>query len=340
MPKELPKYNTEEFIKLIPKAELNIHIEGTLEPEMMLAFAKRNKIKLPYQTLEEIHQAYQFKDLQSFLNIYYTGLQTLVKEKDFYELTLAYLEKAKAQNIRHAEIFFDAQAHTSRGIALETVLNGMNKALEEGKKQFQISSHLILCFLRDQPLEAAQKVFEEALPFKDKIIAIGLDSEEKNHPPKVFQPLFEKALEQGLLTVAQAGEDGPPEYIWQALDLLKVSRIDHGVQCVKDPDLVSHLLAIKMPLTMCPISNVKLQIIKNLREHPIKKMLNEGLCVTINSDDPAYFHAYLNENFIATNAALKFNRAEILEMARHSFMASFLDFSEKQKYIDELEKFE
>lgn len=329
----------DEFIQKLPKAELNIHIEGTLEPDLMLKLAQRNQINLPYTNVEAVRQAYQFKDLKSFLQTYYSGLKVLITEKDFYELTWAYLEKAVSQNIRHVEIFFDPQAHLERGIEFKTVINGIYQALQDGQQKLKISSHLIACFMRNLSEKDAEKVFEQALPFKDWIVAFGLDSNEINNPPEKFKEVFTKVREHGFLTVAIAGEIGPPAYIWQAIDLLKVSRIDHGVRCMEDPDLITKLAATQIPLNLCPVSNVKLGIFQHMRQHPLKKMYEEGLFITVNSDDPAYFGAYLNENFMAANSALKLNKAIIFELAKNSFNASFLDHAQKQKFITELEKF-
>lgn len=329
----------EEFIQKLPKAELNIHIEGTLEPELLLKIAKRNKIDLPYSSIEAIREAYNFIDLKSFLTAYYTGVKVLITEQDFYELTWAYLEKATAQNIRHTEIFFSPQAHLDRGIEFKTVINGIYQALQDGQKKLNISSHLIMCFMRDLSEDSAQKVFDQALQFKDWIVAVGLDCAEINNPPEKFKEVFARAREQGFLTVAIAGELGPPEYIWQVMDILKVSRIDHGVRCMEDPDLVTRLSATQIPLNVCPISNIQLGVFSAMRQHPLKKMYEEGLVVTVNSDAPAYFGAYLNENFLAVNAALKLNKAIIFELAKNSFNASFLDYAQKEKLINELEKF-
>jgi len=331
--------NIEEFIHKLPKAELHMHIEGSLEPELMFALAKRNNIQLPYASVEEVHQAYKFTDLQSFLDIYYAGMKVLIQEQDFYDLTWAYLQKAVTQNIRHTEIFFDPQAHLDRGIKFETVVKGIHRALEDGQKKIGISSHIIICFLRDLTEDSAHKVLEQALPYKDWIIAVGLDSAEKGNPPSKFKAVFDKAREHGFLTVAHAGEEGPAEYIWEALDILQVSRIDHGIRCVEDPELVARLVTNQIPLTVCPLSNVKLRAVKNMSEHPLKKMFEEGLCVTVNSDDPAYFSGYVNENFIAANAALKFSKVDLYDIAKNSFIASFLDYDVKQKLIAELDEF-
>lgn len=329
----------DEFIKKIPKAELNMHIEGSLEPTLMLELAKRHQIKLPFSTVSEAQQYYQFTDLTSFLNLYYQSLQVLVDEQDFYDLTWAYLKKASEQNIRHAEIFFDPQAHLDRGVKFATFIQGMYKALQVGQKELGITAHLIMCFMRNLSESYAQEVFAQALEYKDWIVAVGLDSSEIDNPPEKFKEVFARARDEGFLTVAVAGEVGPPEYIWQAIDVLKVSRIDHGVACMQDPDLVTRLAATQIPLTVCPISNVKLDIFPNMRQHPLKKMYEEGLCVTVNSDDPAYFNAYLNENFIAVNAALKLNKIIIVELVKNSFNASFLDHNRKEKLLNEIDKF-
>lgn len=328
----------EKLIKMLPKAELHLHIEGTLEPELLLTLAERNKITLPHTTVESLRKAYHFENLQSFLDIYYLGMRVLIKEQDFYDLTWAYLERAKQNNIRHAEIFFDPQAHTERGIAFSTIMAGIHKALLDGKQKLNISSKLILCFLRDLSAELALSVLQQALPFKDFIDAVGLDSAEVNNPPSKFLKVFEEARKQGFKTVAHAGEEGPPDYIRQALDLLKVSRIDHGVRCLEDEALVTRLVKEQIPLTVCPLSNVKLRVFKDMKHHPLKKMLNKGLCVTVNSDDPAYFGGYINDNFIAAHTALNFSKEEIYQLAKNSFLASFLNESEKQLYLSELDK--
>ncbi|MDR3478497.1 MAG: adenosine deaminase [Gammaproteobacteria bacterium] len=328
-----------EFIQNMPKAELQVHIEGTLEPELLFELAKRNKVELPYATLEDAKKAMPYQNLPSFLVSYYANLKVLLTEQDFYDLTLAYLEKAASQNIRHTEISFDAQAHLNRGISLSTVMVGMHRAMQDAEQKCKISSGLILCFMRDLSEDDAQKVLLEALEFKDWIMAIGLDSSEMNNPPEKFKNVFDRAREYGFLTVAAAGEVGPAEYIWQAIDVLHVSRIDYGIHCVEDPDLMSRLVMKKIPISVCPVSNVKLGIIKSMQKHPLKKMLEEGLCVTINSDDPAYFHAYLNENFLAAQAGLSFHKDEIYEMARNAFLSSFLDNDKKEKYLLELDHY-
>lgn len=322
------------LIQTLPKAELHLHIEGTLEPELLFSLANKNKVTLPYPSIEALRETYQFTDLQSFLNIYYAGLKVLIEEEDFYELTLAYLKRAKAQNILHTEIFFDPQSHISRGIPLKTVINGISKALEYGRTHFHISSHLIMCFLRDMSEQSAEDTLAEALPFKDKIIGIGLDSAEKQNPPSKFQAVYEKARQQGYLAVAHAGEEGPPEYIWEALDLLKVKRIDHGICCMEDERLVKRLSDEQIPLTVCPISNLKLKVVTEMSQHPLKRMLDKKLCVTVNSDDPAYFGGYLNKNYLAIQEALKLSREDILKLVINSFNASFLTTEEKQAYLE------
>jgi len=327
------------FIHQIPKAELHIHIEGSLEPELMLEIAERNGLTLPFPSVEEIRKAYEFTDLQSFLDIYYKGTRILLHEQDFYDMTWAYLEKAHAQNVRHAEIFFDPQSHTGRGVPFETVMTGIHQALLEGERKLNLSSGLILCFLRDLSVEAAMETLQQALRFRDWIIGVGLDSSEAGHPPDKFARVFDQAREEGFKTVAHAGEEGPPEYIRQALDLLKVSRIDHGVRCMEDPKLVERLAAGRIPLTVCPISNVKLRVFPSLKEHNLKKMLDSGLCVTVNSDDPAYFGGYIEENFMAVQQALNLDQHDLYRLTKNAFLASFLRTDEKQTLVEELNDF-
>ncbi len=329
----------DDFVAALPKAELHMHIEGSLEPELMFALAARNEVKVPFASVAEVRKAYQFTDLQSFLDIYYEGTRVLLKEQDFYDMTWAYLQKAHAQNVRHAEIFFDPQTHTDRGVSFETVINGIHGALTEGERRLTISSRLIMCFLRHLPEEAAQVTLRQALPFKDWIVAVGLDSSEVGHPPEKFQAVFTRAREEGFLTVAHAGEEGPPEYIWQALDLLKVARIDHGVRCVEDPRLVERLAAEQIPLTVCPLSNVKIHAFESMEQHNLKQLLDLGLCVTVNSDDPAYMGGYVNENLRAAQQALGLEAGDLYRLARNSFVAAFLEASEKRKLIDELDRY-
>ncbi len=327
------------FIQGIPKAELHIHIEGSLEPELMFEIAERNGVSLPYSSVEEARRAYNFSDLQSFLDIYYQSMQVLLHEQDFYDLTRAYLRKVSSQNVRHVEIFFDPQAHTDRGVPFETVITGIHRALVDGERQLGISSKLIMCFLRHLSAESAMETLRASLPFEGWIVGVGLDSSEVGHPPEDFEAVFDEAREHGFLTVAHAGEEGPPEYIWQALDDLKVSRIDHGVRCVEDPKLVERLREEQIPLTVCPLSNVKLRVFDSIEDHNLKRMLDLGLCVTMNSDDPAYFGGYMDENFHATQEGLHLTRDDIHRLVKNSFQASFLDAERKQRLSDELDEY-
>lgn len=327
------------FVQNLPKAELCVHLEGTLEPELVMQLAARKNILLPFQTLADAREAYRFKDLPTFLDLYYKALTVLITEEDFYDVTWHYLQKAHSQHVRHLEICFDPQAHLARGVKFESMITGIHRALQDGESKLHLSSHLIMCFLRDLPEEAALEVFTQALPFKDWVVAIGLDSKEKNNPPSKFANLFERARDQGFLTVAIAGEEGPPDYIWETLDVLKVARIDHGVMCVEDPDLMAKLAATQIPINMCPVSNVKLGVVPHMRHHPLKRMHDEGLFVTVNSDDPAYFGASLNDNYLAVASALKLNKQLLYEFAKNSFNASFLEHDKKEKLLMELEKY-
>jgi len=329
----------DQFIAGLPKAELHLHIEGTFEPELMFKIAQRNKLKIPYQSVEEIRKAYQFNNLQDFLDIYYQSNGVLKEEQDFFDLTWAYLQKAREQNIIHVEIFFDPQAHTERGVKFATAIKGIHRALENAQKKLGISSRLIMCFLRHLDEKAALATLEEALKFKPWISAVGLDSSELGNPPSKFQKVFEKARQEGFLTVAHAGEEGPAEYIWQALDLLKVSRVDHGNHCLDDKKLVQELVKRRMPLTVCPLSNLKLKVVKELAKHPLKKMLGKNLLVTVNSDDPAYFDGYLNENYSAIAQALDLSRQDLCLLSKNSFAASFLDADKKQKMLAKVEQY-
>nr|VFK77975.1 MAG: adenosine deaminase [Candidatus Kentron sp. SD] len=329
----------EQLIHALPKAELHIHIEGSLEPELMFSLATKNGIRLRFHSVEEVRHAYSFSDLQSFLDIYYEGANVLREEEDFYALARAYLEKCAAQRVRHAEIFFDPQTHTDRGIEFGTVFSGIWRALEEGRERLDISSHLILCFLRHLSSDAAMRTLEQALPYKGRIIAVGLDSSEAGHPPDKFQEVFDRARREGFLTVAHAGEEGPPEYIRQALDSLGVSRIDHGVRCLEDAALVDRLVEERIPLTVCPLSNVKLCVFDTMADHNLKVLLDHGIRATINSDDPAYFGGYINENYLASQAALGLDVEHIHRLAANSFEASFLSPSDKRKFIAELDAY-
>ena len=327
------------FIHGIPKAELHIHIEGALEPELMVQLAEKNGICLPFESVADIRRAYEFKDLQSFLNIYYQGTQVLVNEDDFFQLTWSYLQKAAEQNVVHTELFFDPQAHTSRGIEFETVLQGIHQALVDARRHLDLTSKLIMCFLRHLSVADAMATLKKALPFKDWITAVGLDSSERGFPPEKFTAVFDQARRSGFKTVAHAGEEGPAEYIWQALKLLKVERIDHGVRCVEDASLVNYLVKQQVPLTVCPLSNVKLGVFGDMHQHNLKQMLDLGLFVTVNSDDPAYFGGYIEENFRALYEAFGLNPQDIYMLARNSFQASFLRSGEKKRFVKKLDEF-
>ena len=325
-----------ELIKKIPKAELHLHIEGSLEPELMFELSERNKIEIPFKSIDEIRAAYNFNNLQSFLDIYYQGSNVLIKQQDFFDLTWAYMLKCEKENIVHAEIFFDPQAHTNRGIEFGLVINGIYKALLKAEKELGISSKIIMCFLRHLDEEEAFKTLDQALTYKNKIIGVGLDSSEEGNPPSKFERVFKQAMKEGFLTVAHAGEEGPAEYIWEALDLLKVKRIDHGVQCLKDKKLVQKLREKQIPLTVCPLSNVKLCVFEKLENHNLKKLLDKGLMVTVNSDDPAYFGGYINKNLIKCQKVLNLSAEDVKKLAVNSFKSSFLDIDEKKKWIDQI----
>jgi adenosine deaminase len=323
----------------LPKAELHCHIEGTLEPEMIFALAERNGVKLAFPSVEALHDAYKFTDLQSFLNLYYQGMSVLKTTQDYYDLTAAYLKRASAQGVRHAELFFDPQAHLDRGIAFETVIDGLWSALRDGERTLGITSHLIMCFLRDLSAESAMATLEAALPHRERIIAVGLDSAEVGNPPSKFTAVFDRARAEGFLTVAHAGEEGPPDYIVQALDLLKVSRVDHGVRCMEDPALIARLVRGRVPLTVCPLSNVRLRVVDKLSDHPLRRMLEAGLVATCNSDDPAYFGGYVGDNFRETAAALSLTDEELIKLARNSFEASFIDDAARGRYLADIDSF-
>jgi len=325
-----------EFIKKSPKAELHLHIEGTLEPEQMFALAKRNNIHIPFKNINEAKKAYNFSNLESFLKIYYEGAKVLIKEQDFFDLTWAYALKCKEDNIVHTEIFFDPQTHTKRGINFDIVINGIYKALQKAQKEFGLSFKIIMCFLRHLDEEVGFKILDQALPHKDKIYGVGLDSSESGNPPNKFEKLFKKAIEYDFVTVAHAGEEGPPEYMWEALNLLNVKRIDHGVQCLKDEKLVEKLSENQIPLTVCPLSNIKLRIFNKLEDHNLKKMLDKKLMVMINSDDPAYFGGYLNQNLIETQTALNLSKDEVKTLLINSFKSSFLSEEKKKEWINQI----
>ncbi|GAB4441493.1 MAG: adenosine deaminase [Cyanobacteria bacterium J069] len=321
----------------LPKAELHLHIEGSLEPEMMFALAQRNRVSLSYATVAEIRAAYQFQDLQSFLDLYYAGMSVLCTEQDFYDLTWAYVQRVAAQTVKHTEIFFDPQPHEDRGIALETVLTGISRALQDGQTKLGLSSQLILCFCRHLGADRAMQTLKQALPFKDHIVGVGLDSSEMGFPPSLFEAVFAKARDAGFLTVAHAGEEGPPECIWQAIRLLGVSRIDHGVRCIEDPALVDYLAETQIPLTVCPLSNVKLCVFDRMEQHTLKQLLDRGLCITVNSDDPSYFGGYLLENFEQIEAALPLTSGDLVQLAKNSFQASFISDAAKAEYVTQVE---
>jgi len=327
------------FIRDIPKAELHLHIEGTLEPETLFRIAERNGIKIKFDSVEKLRQAYRFNNLQSFLDIYYEGASVLQNETDFYELTWEYLLKAKDQNVRHVEIFFDPQTHTERGIPFETVITGIYQALSDGARDLNISFCLIMCFLRHLSESEAMETLLQALDFRDKITGVGLDSSESGHPPSKFMRVFEKARNEGFLTVAHAGEEGPPEYIWEAIQGLKVQRIDHGVRALEDKSLINELKRRQIPLTVCPLSNIKLCVFKNIREHNFKALFDQGLCVTVNSDDPAYFGGYVVENYLALQNAFQLTRNDIAQLAINSFNAAFISQDKKDIFIDQIKKF-
>jgi len=320
------------FIEGLPKAELHLHIEGTIEPETLFRQAARNGVKLPYDSVDALRAAYDFSNLQDFLDLYYQGMAVLQKQEDFYDVTWAYLEKARAQSVLHAEIFFDPQGHTSRGVAFETALEGIWRALEDGREQLGVGSRLIPCFLRDRDADEAMATLEDVLRHRDRIVAVGLDSAERDNPPRKFREVFERARSEGLLTVAHAGEEGPADYVREALDLLHVARVDHGNHAFDDPALMERLARERVPLTMCPLSNLRLRVIDDLRRHPLRLMLEKGLLVTVNSDDPAYFGGYINENYRAVQQALGLSNDALAELARNSFHAAFLSEEEKRAH--------
>ena len=332
--------NITEYIKKIPKAELHLHIEGTFEPELMFEIAQRNKVEIPYQSVEEVKKAYQFSCLQDFLDIYYAGASVLLYEKDFYDLTMAYFKHCAEEKVVHTEIMFDPQTHTKRGISFETVINGIQKAREDAKEKYGISSLLIMSYLRHLSEEDAFETLEQSLPYKHLIKAVGLDSSEKGNPPSKFQKVFEVSIKEGYVPVAHAGEEGPAEYIWEALDLLKIARIDHGNNCLTDEVLVKKLVDEKIALTVCPLSNLELKVVDDLKDHPLKKMLNLGLKATVNSDDPAYFGGYMNANFLQTAEALDLTKEDVKTLVKNSFEYSLLSDDEKQKYLIQVENFE
>ena len=326
-----------DLLRQMPKAELHIHIEGSLEPELIFALAERNRVALPYASVEDLRQAYAFTNLQSFLDIYYAGASVLITEQDFYDMARAYLVRAAADNVLHTELFFDPQTHTARGIAMGTVINGLHRACVDAQKDLGVSAALILCFLRHLSEEEAFETLEQALPYRDKFIGVGLDSSELGHPPEKFARVFARCGELGLHLVAHAGEEGPPAYVWAALDVLKVERIDHGVQSVKDPALMRRLAQDRIALTVCPLSNQKLCVFPNLADHNLGQLLDAGLAATVNSDDPAYFGGYMNDNFVQTFAATGLSAQHAYQLAANSFEASFIDAAAKRAFTERLQ---
>lgn len=325
-----------DFVRGLPKAELHLHLEGTLEPELMLTLAERNSVTLPYASAEAVRAAYDFTDLQSFLDLYYRGCDVLLTEQDFYDLTWAYIARAAEEGVRHAEVFFDPQTHTTRGVAFETVTNGILGALTDGRATLGLSSRLIMSFLRDLSAESAALALESARGYGELICGVGLDSAELGHPPEDFADVFAEARLRGYRIVAHAGEEGPPSYITGALDALGAERIDHGLRCLEDPALVSRLVAGRVPLTVCPLSNVRLRVVPSMGAHPLKRLMDAGIVVTVNSDDPAYFGGYLVDNYVAAAVALGLTRDDLVTLAEASFAASFLDDADKAKYIAEI----
>ncbi|HEX2530442.1 MAG TPA: adenosine deaminase [Burkholderiaceae bacterium] len=327
------------MLQQMPKAELHLHIEGSLEPELIFALAKRNGVALRYDSVDALHKAYAFTDLQSFLDIYYAGASVLLKEQDFYDMTMAYLQRARADNVLHVEIFFDPQTHTARGVSFATVIDGIYRALQDAQAEWSISGGLIMCFLRHLSEEEAFATLEQALPHQPKIIGVGLDSSERGHPPEKFARVFARCKELGFRLVAHAGEEGPPAYIQSALDVLHVERIDHGVRCLEDRTLTQRLAREKIALTVCPLSNVKLRVFDRMQDHNLAQLLEAGLTITVNSDDPAYFGGYINENFVQAFEALPLDRHHAYQLARNSFAAAFLSTQDKQKYFDRVDAF-
>ncbi len=327
------------FIQGLPKVELHLHIEGSLEPELMFKLAKRNGIDIPYSSPSELRDAYQFEDLQSFLDLYYQGADALRTEQDFYDLTWEYLERCKADNVIHTEIFFDPQTHTDRGIDFDTVINGITRALDDGCEQLGITSQVIACFLRHLSEESAFETLQSVLRHKDKIIGVGLDSSEKGNPPAKFMKVFQQAKEAGLLTVAHAGEEGPAQNISDAIEMLEVSRVDHGVRCVEDEALVASLIESRMPLTVCPLSNIKLCVFEDMKHHNIVDLLRKGVAVTINSDDPAYFGGYMTDNFLAVNQAHPMSYEELAKFTLNAIEASFIDEALKANYRSQVQQY-
>ena len=329
----------EKFIRELPKAELHLHIEGTFEPELMFEIAKRNGIEIPYDSVEQLKEAYRFDCLQDFLDIYYQGASVLLHEQDFYDLTFSYLQKCAEQNVRHTEIMFDPQTHTHRGVAFETVIRGIRRACVEAEERFGITSLLIMSYLRHLSEEDAFKTLQESLPFKEWITAVGLDSSEKGNPPSKFKRVFEASVKEGFIPLAHAGEEGDADYVWEAIDLLNIRRIDHGNNSMQDEKLVEEIVKRDLALTVCPLSNLALQVVQDLKKHPLKEMMDKGLKVTVNSDDPAYFGGQVNQNYLAIQQALDLSREDLVELARNSFNYALIEEDLKGKYLEELEAY-
>jgi adenosine deaminase len=327
---------TDTLIQRLPKCELHIHIEGSLEPEMMFALARRNGIRLAYPSIESLREAYRFRDLQDFLNLYYQGMSVLVTEQDFYDLARAYLERAHADNVRHVEMFFDPQGHTSRGIPFATVVAGLSRAIADAKRELGVQASLIMCFLRHLDEADAERTLDSALAFKDRIAGVGLDSSERGNPPSKFKHVFRRAGDAGFFLTAHAGEEGPPSYVWEALDVLGVARIDHGNRSLEDAALVDRIARERLPLTMCPLSNLRLRVVDDLAHHPLRQMMNKGVLASVNSDDPAYFGGYVNQNYLAISAALRLGRDEIAAIVRNGITASLMPAAEKDKALAEV----
>jgi adenine deaminase len=330
--------DNDALIKRLPKCELHIHIEGSLEPEMLFALARRNGVTLRFDSVEAVRQAYQFRNLQDFLDIYYQGMSVLITEQDFYDLAFAYLQRAHADNVRHVEMFFDPQGHTARGVAFDTVIGGLWRAIGDAERQFGIHASLIMCFLRHLDEADAEKTLDSALAFRDKIVGVGLDSSETGNPPSKFKNVFRRARDAGFFLTAHAGEEGPAAYVWEALDILGVGRVDHGNHSLDDDALVTRLARERMALTVCPLSNLRLRVVQDLKAHPLRRMMDKDLIVTLNSDDPSYFGGYVNDNYRAISAALALNRDEIAAIVRNGFQASLLTEAEKQTALAEVER--
>jgi adenosine deaminase len=331
-------HDMHDLITRIPKCELHIHVEGSLEPELMFALARRNGIRLPYPSVEALRQAYRFRNLQDFLNIYYQGMSVLITEQDFYDLAWAYIERAHADNVRHVEMFFDPQGHTSRGIPFATVIEGLTRAIADAGRKLGVQASLIMCFLRHLDEADAERTLDSALPFRDRIVGVGLDSSERGNPPGKFKHVFARAREAGFFLTAHAGEEGPPSYVWEALDILGVARIDHGVRSMEDEPLVGRLARERVPLTVCPLSNVRLRVVDDLAHHPLRRMMDKGLVATVNSDDPAYFGGYVNQNYLATSQALALGRDEIAAIVRNGIEASLMTSPEKATLLAEIDR--